>query len=64
MLSKVLLSEVILVDKDFETFRIVDGSQELIFPLKELKAVIKLADTLGLSIGIHFNPAAGTYVVS
>lgn len=64
VLSKVLLSEVILVDKDFDSYRIIDGSHELIFPLKELKAVTGLAEALGFSINIHFQPEAGTYDLS
>lgn len=64
MLSKTLLSEVTLVDKDFDSYRIVDGSQELIFPLKELKAVIGLAEALSLPVNIYFNAEGGTYEAS
>lgn len=63
VLSKTLLSEVTLVDKDFDSYRIVDGTQELIYPLKELKAVIGLAEALSLPISMHFNAEAGTYEI-
>lgn len=60
-LSKVMLSEVILVDKDFDSYRIVDNSQELIFPMKELRAVLRLAEALGHPINIHFDAESGAY---
>lgn len=57
-----LLSEVILVDKDFDSYRIADNSQELIFPMKELRAVLRLAEALGHPISIHFDSESGVYV--
>lgn len=57
-----LLSEVILVDKDFDSYRIADNSQELIFPMKELRAVLRLAEALGHPISIHFDSESGVCV--